>query len=172
LGKIINLRKEMRNDGLCRMKRVNRRKHGVLMIKLSVVVEINALPARVLAELLDVEHWPAWTTTMTEVKLLSKKPLAVGKKAFVRQPKLRPAMWEVTELNETSFTWVTRSPGLRIEAGHAVRPGESGSQVELSLHYSGLLAPIIGRLYRDLSQRYLGIEGEGLRQRLEGGVSR
>jgi hypothetical protein len=138
------------------------------MIKLSVVVEINALPARVLAELLDVEHWPEWTTTMTEVTLLSK-PLAVGKKAFVRQPKLRPAMWKVTELNETSFTWVTRSPGLRIEAGHVVRPVESGSQVELSLHYSGLLAPIFGRLYRDLSQRYLGIEGDSLRRRLEGG---
>src|SRR5260370_21315135 len=132
MGKIINLRKEMRNDGSGRMKSVNRRKHGVPMIKLSVVVEINALPARVVAELLDVEDWPAWTTTMTEVKLLSEKPLAVGKKAFVRQPKLRPAMWEVTELNETSFTWVTRSPGLRIEAGHAVRPGERGSQVELS----------------------------------------
>jgi hypothetical protein len=137
--------------------------------KLTVMIEIKASPQSVFAELLDVEHWPQWTRTMTEIKLLGEDPFSVGKKAFVRQPKLRPAIWEVTELSDTSFTWATRSPGIRIEAGHSVKPLQGGSQVELSLHYSGVLAPVVGRLYRDLSQSYLCVEADSLRQRLEAG---
>jgi hypothetical protein len=138
------------------------------MIKLSVVVEIKASPEAVLAELLDVEHWPEWTTTMTKIALLDPRPLAVGKKALVRQPKLRPAIWEVTELDESNFTWVTRSAGLCVEAGHEVKGIVDRSQVEFSLLYSGWLAPIAGWFYRNLSRRYLRIESEGLRRRLEG----
>ena len=141
----------------------------LIMKELRIVVEIKASPERVLAEVVDLERWPQWTSTMSEVRLLDPTPLAIGKRAFVRQPKWRPSVWKVTDLNATSFAWETRSPGMRLKAGHIVNATQCGSRVELSLHFTGLLAPLIGRLYRRLSHEYLRIESESLRRLLEEG---
>jgi hypothetical protein len=86
----------------------------------------------------------------------------------VRQPKLLPAVWKVTELDKKgSFTWTTRSPGVQIKAGHLVEAEGAGSRVTLSLHFSGLLGSLVARVYRGLNQRYLATEAEGLRKRCE-----
>src|ERR1700737_1302301 len=102
------------------------------MTHFSILVDIQASPDRVWAVLCDVERWPEWTSTMTSVRRMDDAPFAVGSKARVRQPRLLPAVWQVTELDERrSFTWVTRSPGVRIEAGHLVERVGSGSRVTL-----------------------------------------
>jgi hypothetical protein len=137
------------------------------MTELSVSIDINAPPARILAILLDVEHWPEWTATVTSVQRMDRGPFGMGSQARIRQPKLLPAVWEVTELDGHSFTWVTRSPGLQITAGHVVEATAMGSKATLSLKFSGFLAPLFARLYRDLSQRYIRIEAEGLKKRSE-----
>jgi uncharacterized protein YndB with AHSA1/START domain len=135
----------------------------------SIVVDIKASPDRVLPVLYDVERWPEWTSTMTSVRRMDAGPFAVGSRARVRQPKLLPAVWQVTELDERrSFTWVTRSPGVQIRAGHLVEVDGAGSRVTLSLEFSGLLGPLVARLYRSLNERYLATEAEGLRKRCEG----
>jgi uncharacterized membrane protein len=141
------------------------------MTDFSTVVPINAPPDRVLAVLRDVERWPEWTATMTSVQRMDTGPFAVGSKARVRQPKLLPAIWEVTELDGRGFTWVTRSPGVLLTAGHLVDPAGSGSKVTLSLRFTGFLAPLAARLYRNLIQRYLTTEAEGLRKRSEAETS-
>ncbi|SRR5260370_22870905 len=95
----------------------------------SIVVDIIASPDRVLAVLCDIERWPEWTSTMTSVRRMDDGPFAVGSRARVRQPKLMPAVWQVTELDERrSFTWVTRSPGVQIRAGHLVEVDGAGSR--------------------------------------------
>jgi Polyketide cyclase / dehydrase and lipid transport len=141
------------------------------MTNFSTVFPIKARPDRVLAVLRDVERWPEWTATMTTVQRLDTAPFAVGSKARVRQPKLPPAIWQVTELDDRGFTWITRSPGVLLTAGHLVEPADSGSKVTLSLRFSGFLAPLAARLYRKLIQQYLATEAEGLRKRSEAETS-
>jgi carbon monoxide dehydrogenase subunit G len=131
-------------------------------------VDIDAPPERVFAVLCDIEHWPEWTPTMSSVQRLDKGSLAVGSSAQVRQPKLRPAVWQVSEFEDNrNFTWTTRAPGLRMKAGHLVEPWGSGSRVALSFEMSGLIAPLMARLYGGLIERYVATESQGLKKRSE-----
>ncbi|MGO8789991.1 MAG: SRPBCC family protein [Terriglobia bacterium] len=135
----------------------------------SITVDIQAPPDRVWAVLCDVERWPEWTATTTSVQRLDTGPLAVGSRARLLQPKLRPAVWEVTELDEGtgSFIWVTRSPGVQVTGRHLVEENKGGSRVTLSIQFAGILGPLVALLYRSLNQRYIAIEAEGLRKRCE-----
>ena len=118
----------------------------------------------------DVERWHEWTPTVTSVRLMDQSLLAVGSQAFIRQPKLPPAKWRVSELDDAgrSFTWISRGPGVRVVASHGVRPIGGGSRATLSLGYTGLLAGLFASLTRQITERYLAIEAEGLKQRSEG----
>jgi hypothetical protein len=93
-----------------------------------------------------------------------------GKPGENPPPKLRPAEWQVTELDwgTRSFTWVTRSPAVRVAGGHRVEEIGGGSRVTLTIQFSGLLGPLLARLYRNLNQQYLATEAKGLRERSEG----
>lgn len=131
-------------------------------------VIIEAPPEKVFAVLCDVERWPQWSSTMLSVRRLQSGPFAVGSSAEVRQPKLRAAVWQVTELEvNRNFTWTTRSPGLRMQAGHLVETHGTGSRVALSFEMSGLMAPLAWRLYGALIDEYVLTESLGLKQRCE-----
>lgn len=134
----------------------------------NIAVSIDAPPQRVFAILNDVERWPEWTPSMSSVQRLDQGPFAIGSSARVRQPKLLPAVWRVTELeDDRNFTWVARSPGLSMRAGHAVFPQGAGCRVELSLEVSGLIGPIVSRFYGGLIERYIVAESQGLKSRSE-----
>jgi uncharacterized membrane protein len=131
-------------------------------------VDIDAPPQKVFAVLCDVERWPEWTPTMSRVQRLDEGPFSVGSRAEVRQPKLRPAVWQVTQLEENrDFTWTTRSAGLRMKAGHLIEPSGNGSRVALSFEMSGLIAPLVARLYGSLIEEYVATESQGLKKRSE-----
>ena len=94
----------------------------------SITVEIQASPETVWGVLREIKRWPEWTPTVKSIRRLDNGPLAVGSRARIRQPRLPPADWRVTELEEgRSFTWVTGSPGLRVTARHWIEPHASGS---------------------------------------------
>jgi uncharacterized membrane protein len=134
----------------------------------SVTVSIDAPPEKVFAVLCAVERWPEWTSSMSSVQRLQSGPFGVGSSARVRQPRLRPAIWQVTQLeNQRNFTWTTRSPGLRMKAGHLIEPQGSGSRVALSFELSGFIAPLVSRLYGALIERYITTEAQGLKKRSE-----
>jgi hypothetical protein len=81
----------------------------------------------------NIECWPEWTPTVMSIERLDRGTLAVGSRARIRQPKLPPAVWQITELDAgRSFTWVTRSPGVRVTARHWVEAREGGSRATLS----------------------------------------
>ncbi|MEU4381642.1 SRPBCC family protein [Micromonospora echinofusca] len=131
--------------------------------------EVAAEAGRVWAVLVDVERWPEWTPSVRRARRGEAGPLAVGATARLEQPKLRPAVWRVTELTEgRSFSWVSGSPGVRTLGEHRVLPLPGGrSRVELAITQTGPLAGPVGWLYGDLMRRYLRQEADGLRRRCE-----
>jgi len=139
------------------------------MADFQIDVQIEAPPDVVWAVMRDVERWQDWTPTVTSVRLLDAGPLRVGTRAIVRQPKLPPAKWRVTELDEggRNFTWVSWAPGVCVTAQHWVEASGTGSRATLSLRFSGVLAPLLARITRSLNYRYLALEAKGLKQRCE-----
>jgi uncharacterized protein YndB with AHSA1/START domain len=130
----------------------------------SVTRSIAAPAATAWRILADVERWPEWTPTVARVERLDDGPLGVGARVRIRQPKLFPAVWTITEWSpERNFTWAMRSPGVRVVADHAIRPGGSGCTVELRVGYGGILGGLVARLYGGLTERYMRMEADGLR---------
>ncbi len=138
------------------------------MTTFSVSIEIAAPPARVWALMKDVERWHEWTASITGIRLFDGGPLREGSRAEVRQPKLPPARWMVTELEEgTQFTWVSRAPGILVTARHGVEPSGAGTRATLSIHYGGMFGPLLAAITRGINERYIGLEAEGLKRRAE-----
>lgn len=133
--------------------------------------EVFALPERVWAALVDVEHWPEWTPTVTRVQRMDNGPLMIGSRTKIWQPKLMAAIWRVIALDEIAgvFTWVTSRPGIQITATHRIEPSPTrkGTQVTLVLDYAGLLGPLIAWQLKDLNWDYLTKEAAGLKQLCE-----
>lgn len=125
--------------------------------------DVDAPPSQVWFVSTDVESMPSWTTSMTQVVLDPKGPLAVGSVARITQPKLGTATWTVTEIVPgESWTWESRSSGARIIATHAISPREGGSTVTLSVRMEGATAPAVWFLGGKLVRRYVTAEAHGL----------
>ena len=134
-----------------------------------ITIDIAAPPQRVWNVTADVERWPEWTESVLSVRRLDDGKFRVGSRARIRQPKFLPALWEVTQLDEgRSFTWVTRSPGLRATGHHSVTPIAGGSRATLSVKYSGAMAGLVAKLLAGTTERFLTLEANGLKKRSEG----
>jgi len=134
----------------------------------AINVDIQATPERVWAVMSDVERWSEWTASIKSIRRLDKGPFQIGSRAWVRQPKLPPALWKVSQLqNGRSFTWVSASPGIRVLGKHSVEPTPTGSRATLSIHFDGVLGGVFGRLLRRLNEQYLAWEAAGLKRRSE-----
>jgi hypothetical protein len=130
-------------------------------------VDIAAPPDVVWAVMEDGERWHEWTASVRSIRLLDK-PLRVGSRALIRQPRFPPARWTVTALEPgRSFTWKSGMPGMWVFAHHSVEPVATGTRATLRLDYEGALARLMGRLTRDITNRYLDLEATGLKQRSE-----
>ncbi len=131
--------------------------------------EVATPPDRVWGVMSDVVKWPEWTASVTSVRLLDGGPLRIGSRAWIKQPSLPPARWKVTVLEPgRGFEWESVGPLLRVTGIHTVEPAPGGSRVTLALAYDGPIGRLVGRLTRGISERYVTLEGEGLRARSEG----
>lgn len=136
------------------------------MVTFRASAEIKSSARQVFATWSDVEGWPQWTASMSEVRRLDDGDLGVGARARVKQPRLPWTEWTVTELvPDRSFTWETGGRGLVTRGRHIVEPQPGGCRVVAELEQRGPLAPVVAALTRRLTQRYLRMELAGLSHR-------
>jgi uncharacterized membrane protein len=119
--------------------------------------------------LVDVADWPRWTPSYTSVKRLDEGPLGVGSRARVKQPRLAPAIVEVTELDAgRGFTWVSSAVGVRFVGRHRLVPeAGGGTRIELAAELSGWLAGTVKVLLGRRIERYVRLEASGIKAAAE-----
>lgn len=134
-------------------------------------ITIDATQSQVWRVLADVVCWPEWLPTVRSIEALDGAPLELQRRYRITQPRLRPAVWTVIELQaRVVFTWESRSPGVCATARHAIRADAEGkSEVELSVEFSGRLAPVVSWLAGRLTRTYLMREANALKERVESG---
>jgi uncharacterized membrane protein len=132
-------------------------------------VDIGATPAKVWKTLVDVERWPTWTKSVSQVQLLSSAGLAVGARVRIRQPRLPVMDWDVIGFEpESRLAWTAIRGGVATTATHQLRANEQGAtRVVLSIDQKGPLAGVVGLFTSGLTRRYLELEAQGLKVRCE-----
>ena len=132
-------------------------------------IEIDASQERVWEVLSDLEAWPQRIETVDTVELLTPAPITPGSQVRLKQPKLPEGTWDITVWDAPSyFEWTQKTSGVTSVAGHRVDPlGPDRARLTLTLEMRGLLIPIIGLFYRDLTNRYMTLEAEGMKRAAE-----
>ncbi|WP_194922127.1 SRPBCC family protein [Catenulispora rubra] len=138
-------------------------------MKFQTTIDIDATPATVWRTLTDVESWPEWSASMTTVERLQQGDLAVGSSARVTQPKLKAAIYTVTECEPgKSFVWEMKATGVKVRAIHRVEDkGEGHARMVLGIEQSGALSGLIAMFYGKLTRQYVVMEAEGLKKAAE-----
>ena len=132
-------------------------------------VEIDA-PATVVWDVFsDVERWPEWTASVTNLVALDGPGISVGKRFEIKQPRMPKLVWEVTDVEPgRSWTWVQRSPGGLTKASHDIEALADGrTRVRQRIDQSGPIGALVGLLMRRLTRKYLELEAAGLKARSE-----
>jgi len=128
----------------------------------------SASPELVWRVLADVEHWRDWTPTVIEIKPVNGSGLVVGARYRVVQPKLRPAIYEVTEyIPNQRFMWVQKFAGGAMIADHRLTARGRGTEVELSFSSKGLFANVAVSLFSKLIGDYVATEASSLKTRCD-----
>ena len=134
-------------------------------------IDIDAPQERVWAVVSAIEDWPKRVETVDLVELLTPAPITTGSRVRLKQPKLPEGTWDVTVWDAPSyFEWRQKETGTTTLAGHRVEAlGDGRARLTLTLEMRGLVISIIGRFYRDLTNRYMHLEAEGMKRAAESG---
>ena len=132
-------------------------------------IEIDAPQQRVWDVLSDIAAWPQRIETVDSVELLTPAPITQGSRVRLKQPKLSEGTWDITVWDAPSyFEWTQKASGVTNVAGHRVEAlGEGRARLTLTLDMRGLLIPIFGRFYKKLTNDYMNLEAENLKQAAE-----
>ena len=136
-------------------------------------IQIDAPTAVAWRLLSQVDQWPRWLPTVSQVKPLGPGTVEPGARFVVHQPKLMPATWVVTDVvPPQSLVWEARSPGVRTRASHALTPlGPQRCALELHFAFSGWLGTPLGLLFARLTRAYLTQECAALKAAAERAAS-
>ena len=132
-------------------------------------IEIDAPQQRVWDVLTDLEAWPQRIETVDVVELVTPAPLGVGSRVRLKQPRLPEGIWEVTVWDAPSFfEYRQRSTGVTSVAGHRVEAlAEGRSRLTLNLEMRGPLVAVVAVFFRDLTNRYMTLEAQGMKRAAE-----
>lgn len=132
-------------------------------------IEIDAPAAVVWDVFTDVERWPEWTASVTELTPLDGGAIEVGHRFRIRQPRFPVLVWEVTAVDPgAGWTWRQGSPGGTTFATHELTPiGDDRTRVRQVIDQRGPIGVAVGWITRRLTHRYLELEAAGLKARSE-----
>ena len=128
-------------------------------------IDIDASPAIVWAQTIDVESWPQMFPTVTSVERLDDGPLRVGSRARIKQPGQPHRVWTVATIEpEHRFVWTTQANGFAMMGAHVLTPTTVGGTVNhLMIDVDGPLARLVAALAGRKLRKTLAIENEGFR---------
>jgi uncharacterized membrane protein len=128
-------------------------------------IEIDAPASTVWDVYSDVEGWPSWTASVTDVSPVDEPGLEVGRRFAISQPKFPRLVWEVTAVEPgRGWTWRQRSVGGTTLAHHRIEAiGDGRARVTQGVDQRGPVGVLVGVLVRRLTRRYLAMESEGLK---------
>jgi hypothetical protein len=136
------------------------------MIRNELLIEAD--PAVVWALTVDIERWPELTPTITEVTVLDDGPLRPGRRARVKQPAQRPAVWTVSRFEPgTTFEWWTRVGPVTMTGGHHLSADPGGCVNVLTLEVTGRGAGLAERLVGARIARAIDTENRGFKAAAE-----
>ena len=132
-------------------------------------IDVDAPQQRVWDVLSDLESWPRRIETVEAVELLTPAPITEGSRVRLKQPKLPEGTWEITAWDVPSyFEWTQKTSGITSVAGHRVEALDEGrARLTLTLDMRGFLIPIVTLFYRDLTNRYMNLEAQGMKRAAE-----
>ena len=139
------------------------------VMRYQVSTTIDAPLALVWTQLVDVEQWPRWTTSVDSVHRLDHGPFHLGSRARVQQPKLPTIVWTVTDFQPPrQFTWSVNSPGVTTHGVHVLAPGPDHTTIAtLSIRRTGPLAWLVDKVTEKLTLDYMTLEAAGLKRASE-----
>ncbi|MFD6756951.1 SRPBCC family protein [Micromonospora gifhornensis] len=128
-------------------------------------ITVRADQARAWAVLAAVTTWPQWTSSMREVQPLDGDELALGHRFRVKQPGMPALVWRVSALQVgDSFTWETRSPGVRTSGFHRLAANPDGTtSITVGVDQTGPVARLLDLLIGARTRRFLALEAAGLK---------
>ncbi len=132
-------------------------------------IDIDAPQQRVWDVLSAIEAWPERIETVDVVEVLTPAPITTGSRVRLKQPKLAEGTWDITVWDAPSyFEWSQKMGGTTTVAGHRVEAlEEDRARLTLTLDMRGLLVPVVAVFYRDLTNRYMNLEAEGMKRAAE-----
>jgi len=129
--------------------------------------EVHAAPEAVWKVLATPTRWPGWTDSIETVELLDGV-FEQGARVRISQPRLRTAVWTVTEYHPgRGFTWKSSTPGVVTTGEHEVLPAGEHARLRVAVRHTGPAAGLAGLLFGSRTRRYLTMEAEGLRAAAE-----
>lgn len=134
------------------------------MRTITVVKNINAMPEIIWKTLSNLQLWQDWTPTVSKIESITSQKEGAGTKVRIFQPRLQPAIWEVTDWQAgKGFSWTSKRPGLQLTGEHYLEQKDEGvCRIRLTMKFEGLLAMPVYFLTKKLTLRYMTLEAEGL----------
>ncbi len=123
------------------------------------------LPADVLWTVLsDLESWASWLPTIDALRPVEAgRPAEVGAAYVLDQPGLPRAKWTITDWRPgAGFTWESRAVGVRSTGRHELASTGQGTDVMLSIEWTGPFAGLVRLLYGRKTKRYVEREVKAL----------
>ncbi len=129
-------------------------------------IDISAEPTAVFAVYQKVSEWPAWDAEVESASLEGDfAPWSQCKIKPKGAPESTMQLIEVTQ--DVSFTVECRLPLCKMHFVHIMQPVGAGTRLINRVEFSGLLAPLFGRLIGKGINKSLPDSLKGLKQYIE-----